>query len=303
MIRTVLGDIKESEMGITFCHEHIMMDLSRIRNETDSVLSIVDDMEEELNHAVKKGLKTVVEVSNLGMGRNVVGLKKISEDLGIHIVASTGFYKEEYYPNLVFEESIDKISEGFIKEIEIGIKDTNIKAGIIAEIGTSYKKISPVEKKVFTAAAKAHLKTGVPISTHCELGTMASEQVELLLNEGVNPSKLIIGHMDLNEDIDEIIRILKKGVNVAFDTIGKNSYTKEENRIKNLLTILDKGYINSIVLSQDITRKSYLQKNGGIGFTYIFDNFIPRLKENGFTTELLEQMLIKNPSRILNFIK
>lgn len=300
MIRTVLGDIKESEMGITYCHEHIMMDLSNVRKDTDSVLDIVDDMKEELKYPIQKGLKAIVEVTNIGMGRNVLELKKISQDLGIHIIASTGFYKEEYYPEFVFEESIDDISDRFIKEIQVGIGDTGIKAGIMAEIGSSYKNISPVEKKVFKAVAKAHLETGAPISTHCELGTMASQQVELLLNEGVKPDKLIIGHMDLNKDIDELIRILKKGVNVAFDTIGKNSYMKEESRIKNLITILDKGYINNIVLSQDITRKSYLRKNGGIGFSYILDNFIPRLKDNGFTTKKLEQMLIKNPAKILN---
>lgn len=300
MIRTVLGDIKESDLGITLCHEHIMMDLSSVRKETDSILNEVDDMKQELRYAIDLGLNGVIEVSNRGMGRNVVNLKKISEDLGAHIIASTGFYKEEYYPESVLKGSIDEISEGFIKEIQVGIEDTNIKAGIIAEIGSSYQKITPAEKKVFMAAAKAHLKTGTPISTHCELGTMAGEQVELLLNEGVNPDKLIIGHMDLNKNVNELINIVKQGVNIAFDTIGKNNYMEEEIRIKNLLTILDKGYINHVVLSQDITRKSHLRKNGGIGFGYIFQRFIPRLKENGFTTAIIDQMMRRNPARILN---
>lgn len=301
MIRTVLGDISNSNLGKTYCHEHLIMDLSHIRKENDSVLDNGEDIKFELLDAVEQGLNAIVEVTNIGMGRNVSLLKKISEDLGINIIASTGFYKKDYYTDFVYESSIEELCMLFVREIEEGIEDTEIKAGILAEIGSSYNIIEDIEKKVFIAAAKAHCKTGASISTHCELGTMAYEQVKLLLNEGVNPDKIIIGHMDLHNDIDELEKILKLNVNIAFDTIGKNNYNSEENRVKNLLTLIDKGYIKNILLSQDITRKSHLKKNNGTGYTYIFDTFIPNLLKVGVENSMINQMLVDTPARILDF--
>lgn len=300
MIRTVLGDVNPQDLGITYCHEHIIMDLSSVRLEQDSILSDRQDMESELQLAQQHGVASVIEVTNIGMGRNVVLLQEIARNLQLHIICSTGFYKEEYYPTYIISKSPAEISELMVREIQRGIGETNIRAGIIGEIGSSHNQITPLERKVFAGAAMAHLATGAPISTHCEMGTMAMEQTEILLGYGVPADKIILGHMDLNTDLQRARTVLQKGVTIAFDTIGKNRYRSNEERVQDVLTLLSEGYGEQIVLSQDLTRKSNLKKNGGQGYTYLFDEFIPALRQQGIQSADLAQMLIHNPARILN---
>lgn len=300
MIRTVLGDINPQALGLTYCHEHIIMDLSPVRHEQDSILSERQDMESELQLAQKHGVAAILEVTNIGMGRNVALLQEISRNLQLNIVCSTGFYKEEYYPAYIESKSVAEISELMVKEIQTGIDGTHIRAGIIGEIGSSHNKITSLERKVFEAAAMAHIATGAPISTHCEMGTMAEEQTTMLLRCGVKADKIILGHMDLNTDLHKARATLRQGVNIAFDTIGKNRYRSNEERVQDLLTLLSEGYGEQIVLSQDLTRKSNLKKNGGQGYTYLFDGFIPALQQQGIQSSDLEKMLIHNPARILN---
>jgi predicted metal-dependent phosphotriesterase family hydrolase len=301
MIRTVEKDIDYTELGVTYCHEHIIMDLSGIRKETDSVLSDLSEMVMELRLAGDLGVKSIVEVTNIGMGRNVILLQKAARQVNMNIICSTGFYKEDYYPEWIWQKSVTELAQLMIDEIQSGIDGTTIKAGIIAEIGSSFERISAAEEKIFQAAAKAHLKTGAPISTHCDMGTMAQQQAGLLLQEGVNADKVIIGHMDLNDNVAEILKILKNDFNVAFDTIGKNQFRHNEERIQALLKLLEAGYEDHILLSQDISRRSYLKKNGGQGYAYIFENFIPHLKKYGVEESALQKMMIENPARILDF--
>lgn len=300
MIRTVLGDVNPQTLGITYCHEHIIMDLSPVRLEQDSVLSDGPEMESELQLAQRHGVASVIEVTNIGMGRNAILLQEIARNLQLHIICSTGFYKEEYYPSYIARKSPAEIGALMAREIQTGIGDTNIRAGIIGEIGSSYNKITPLERKVFEGAAMAHLATGAPISTHCEMGTMATEQTEILLGYGVQADKIILGHMDLNTDLQRAHTVLRQGVTIAFDTIGKNRYRSNAERVQDLLALLSEGYGDQIVLSQDLTRKSNLKKNGGQGYTYLFDEFIPALQQQGIQSSDLNKMLIDNPARILN---
>jgi phosphotriesterase-related protein len=155
------------------------------------------------------------------------------------------------------------------------------------------------EEKVFRAAALAHEKTGVPISTHTTLGTYAWEQLVLLKSLGVDPSKLILGHLDLANDIDLILRVLDSGAYVEFDTIGKIKYLPDETRISFIKSCCDRGYVKQLLLSMDITRRSHLKANGGIGYAYLADTFLPRLREAGVSEQAIEDMLEHNPGNIL----
>ena len=242
MIETVLGRINKNQLGRTLCHEHLIMDLSSIRMDSDSILDNVEDISKELTLAKNIGLNSVIEVTNIGMGRNVKKLKEISKATGINVIASTGFYKEEYFPSYIKDKSEEQLCELMVKEIVEGIDGTDSKAGIIAEIGTSHGNITPLELKLFKAASMAHHKTNVSISTHCEMGTMGREQVKILTLNKVDLDRTIIGHMDLNPDIKELIYILEKGANIGFDTIGKENYLKDDDRLSKLLELIYRGF-------------------------------------------------------------
>ncbi|MGG3467304.1 phosphotriesterase-related protein [Neobacillus pocheonensis] len=300
-IRTVTGDLTPKQFGETMIHEHVVLDLSHIRQDDDPILANSEMLDRELERLKASGCGGIVEVTNHGMGRDVKSLRDISLKHHIPIVAATGYYIEKYYPSEVFEKSEDEIVELFVSEITDGVGNSDIRAGIISEIGSSLHEMTKTEEKVFRAACRAQIKTGAPLSTHCEMGTMGSAQLKIFKELGADLSKISIGHQDLNGNREEYEHLLNSGVYIQFDTIGKNTYRPEEERLSDLLYLLDKGYVKQLMLSCDITKKSYLKVNGGFGYEYLFTHFIPVLKEKGTSQEEITTMMVDNPRRFLSF--
>jgi predicted metal-dependent phosphotriesterase family hydrolase len=296
LIRTVLGDVSAERINQTMIHEHLIFQIP----EKDQALEEGEELTEELVLAKDAGCSAIIEMSARGMGRNPTGLKRLSEKLGLHIVCSTGYYFEKFYPAEVFEMSRSEISTLFVEEITVGIEGGPVKAGIIAEIGTSFKAVTVTEDKVFRAACDAQKQTGVPISTHCELGTMGKAQVRIFQEEEMDLSRVSIGHQDLNTDFNEQLAILQTGAYLQFDTIGKEAYRPDADRLFNLLRLLDKGYEKQIMLSVDLTRTAYFRGNGGFGYVHLFDRFLPELREAGADETVIDTLMIHNPRRFLS---
>ena len=281
--------------GYTLMHEHIFIDLSGIKKLDDCRLDCKNETIEEFKKLYENGVRNITEVTNIGMGRDVNYIKEVSEKSGINVICATGFYKEPFYPEFVYEKNEKELSEIMKNDILKGIDGTDIKAEIIGEIGSSKDIITETELKVFKSAIIAHLETGVPITTHTSLGTMGHEQVKLFKEYKVNTDKIVIGHVDLSGNVEYILEMLYNGVYVEFDTIGKNNYLPDDIRIEMLKEIEKRELIDRVFLSMDITRKSNMEYKGGIGYNYIFNVFIPKLKEAGIKENSIEKMLKINP--------
>lgn len=287
--------------GYTLMHEHMFIDLSKVKNNLDCRLDAKEQMIEEMKKLYSKGVRNIVEVTNMGMGRDVKYIEDISKESKINYILATGFYKVPFLPDFVEEKSIDELAQMMINDIEIGIDGTNMKASIIGEIGTSKDVMLPLEEKVFLAAIKVHKKTNIPITTHTTLGTYGDKQIELFKKHNVDLSKVVIGHVDLSGDIKYILSLLKEGVYVEFDTIGKNNYLSDDLRVEMLKQIEEAGYIDKVFLSLDITRKSNMEYMGGIGYSYLFDVFIPKMLEKGISNSSIEKMLKINPQNFFGY--
>lgn len=285
--------------GITYMHEHVTIDLSGIKKDLDCRLDAFDETVEEFKELRKKGVTTILDVTNRGMGRNLEYALKVQEKSGVKIIFSTGYYKEPFLPEEVYNVSEKELIGIMVKEIVEGIEGSGIKAEVIGEIGTSKGAITPIERKLLAAGARAQTETGRPVSTHTTLGTLGLEQIEILKENGADLNKVIIGHVDLSGDIDYILKLIDAGVYVAFDTIGKINYMPEEKRLSMLKEICKRGLSDRVVMSMDITRKSHLKIRGGLGYSYLLDTFIPYIKENGINEKDIENMLINNASDIL----
>lgn len=283
------------DIGYTLIHEHLTINLSRLKEDDDAKLDDVDSLIEDLKELKKSGIDTIVDVTNIGMGRDIERIKYISDISNMNVILSTGFYKEPFLPEIVYKSSVKELADIFIDEIINGIDGTNYKASVIGEIGTSKEEIKEVERKIFEAAAIAHNETGVPIITHTTLGLLGLEQIKIFKNMKVNLEKVVIGHVDLNIDMDYYLILLDNGCYLAFDTIGKTNYQPDELRAISIKKLIDKGFINKILLSLDISRKSYLKNYGGFGHSYIVEKFIPLLKNNGLTEEDIKTILYRNP--------
>ncbi len=283
--------------GICYCHEHLHIDLSRIKKDKDTHLNEREVLKEELDELYKKGVSRIVEVTNRGMGRNINDIIYLEEKSNIEVLVGTGYYIKEFFPKEVEEFTAEQLAKILIEEINIGIDGTNKKASLIGEIGTSYNQFHPLEKKVFLASTIAQKESGVPISTHTSLSTMALAQIKLFEEEGINLEDVTIGHCDLRDNMDTILEIIDKGAYVQFDTIGKNSYYPDEKRVKNIIELKKRGLLNRLMLSMDITRKSHLKVNGGLGFSYLLDTFVPMLRQGGLSEKEIDMMLIENPRK------
>ena len=283
--------------GYTWAHEHLHIDLSGFKNNLDCRLDQYDLICQEMKDLRALGVRNIIEMTNRYMGRNPQFMLDLMRDSGINVVACTGYYQDAFFPEHVATRSVEQLAQEMIDEIVIGIDNTTLKAGIIAEIGSRDGVITPLEEKVFIAAARAHNETGRPISTHTSFSTMGLEQLALLQAQGVDLSRVVIGHCDLKDNLDGILQMIDLGAYVQFDTIGKNNYYPDEKRIDMLNALRQRGLLNRVMLSMDITRRSHLKANGGNGYDYLLTTFIPQLRQSGFSQADVDTMLRDNPSQ------
>ncbi|MET6594366.1 phosphotriesterase-related protein [Citrobacter portucalensis] len=283
--------------GYTWVHEHLHIDLSGFKNNLDCRLDQYDLICQEMKDLRALGVSNIIEMTNRYMGRNPQFMLDLMRETGINVVACTGYYQDAFFPEHVAARSVEQLAQEMVDEIVIGIDGTELKAGIIAEIGSSEGVITPLEEKVFIAAARAHIETGRPFSTHTSFSTMGVEQLVLLQAHGVDLSRVTVGHCDLKDNLDNILRMIDLGAYVQFDTIGKNNYYPDEKRIGMLHELRNRGLLNRVMLSMDITRRSHLKANGGNGYDYLLTTFIPQLRQSGFSQADVDTMLRDNPSQ------
>lgn len=282
--------------GYTYAHEHTTIDLSSLKKTEDTILNTFEETLKEYEELYKKGVRNIIDVTVRGMRRNPKYVKKIAEKTGINIVQSTGWYQDRFLPGYINTATVEELAKMMINDIKIGIDDSEVKAQLIGEIGTSKNQMTDRERKVFSAATLAQKATGVPITTHTTLGTFGKEQIEFFKNHNVDLSRIVIGHVDLTGDSEYVLSLLKEGVYVEFDTVGKENYMPDHTRVEMLRRIEAEGFQDKVFLSMDITRRSHLKAFGGLGYAYLLDTFIPMMKESGISNSFIEKMLIKNPS-------
>lgn len=286
--------------GYTLMHEHVTIDLSGVKKDEDCHLDCYGETVKEFKKLYEYGVRNVVEVTNIGMGRDIAYIQRVEKETGINIVKSTGCYKVPFIPKEMTKLSTEELADIMVHEIEEGFAGFKEHAQMIGEIGTSNMEWKEEERKLFDAAILAHKRTGKPIYTHTTLSTLALEQARYLVENGANPKKVVIGHVDLSGDVEKIAEVLKTGVNVGFDTIGKNNYLPDEKRIEMLIELEKQGFLGQVVLSEDLTRKSHLKYKGGIGYTYLFETFLPKLRAAGMKEESIDICLRKNPKKIMD---
>ncbi len=285
-ITTVTGEVAVEaargapQPGIALIHEHLSCDLSRSFG-PEYVLSDETVMTRELAAAREGGVRLMVDCGNSGHGRDPLFLRRISAESGVLIVASTGHYREGFFPAYVETDSPAQLAERMLTEIRAGIEGTDVRAGAIAEIGTSGAEATPSERKVFEAAAMAQADSGVPLMTHTAEGLCWRQQLDMLRAARADLNRVVIGHMDCTDDGDAHRAIIEAGAWLGFDRINSLRWQSDDVRINSLLDLIEDGYAGRIVLSHDIASTTRLRSGGGPGYTAIRDVLLPRLRDRG----------------------
>ena len=321
LIQTVTGPITAEQMGRTFCHEHLIIgyagwegDLTRSGPfDPDAA---VREITAQLRPQAEAGLGTVVDATPNDCGRDPIVLRRVSEETGVNVICSTGYYYElaggSMYFKLraIFHDPVQELYELMTAEITEGIADTGIRAGVI-KAASGKDVISDYERNVLTAAAKAGRDTDTVIITHTEEGTCAVEQAKLLIAEGARPEKIQIGHVGTQTDLDYYRRILDTGVYIAFDRLGIEGMMgmlSDAERAKVVARLIREGYGGRILLSQDAIgykKGSPTVRSGANAdlipnhhWGNIFSVFTPLLLEEGVSMAEIDRMLIDNPARL-----
>ena len=298
-IMTVLGPIRPDEAGVTLTHEHIIARPPNYLDETRDPDLILDDPHAalaELEDLYSAGGRTVVDATTAAYGRDIRLLHWVAARAPVHLVAVTGNHNDVIAGRHLAGKSADDVAAICIAEITEGIDGTDIRAGAIMA-GTSFNQITPAEEIALRGAARAQTATGAAIVTHCDRGTMAREQLEILIAEGVDPTRVILCHQDFRLVEEHLIGLLDAGAWVSFDQVSKTTYAPDTERAAMIARLVQAGFGHRLLISGDLARRSYLRAHGGApGLVYLVESFPLALMDAGLTAPDVRRLLVDNPA-------
>jgi phosphotriesterase-related protein len=295
VVRTVRGDIAPADLGACDAHEHLFLVTPA---QPGDEFSNVEKAIEEARTLQDAGAAALVDWTPIGLGRDLEGLRRVSEETGLHVVASTGLHREVHYApdDPVRGETIEALAERFAAEIE----SAEIACGII-KIGASYHRLTPFERNTFEAAASAHERTGAPLGVHTEHGTMGLELVELLGSLGVPAGSVVLAHLDRNPDAGEHAETAAAGAWLQLDGPGRTRYWPDSTILELIAELASGGHADRLLVGGDTGRASMFRAyGGGPGLDYVFRRFKPRL-ERELGAALSDQIFVANPGQAFAF--
>lgn len=313
-IRTVLGDVEPAKLGITYVHEHLIIDSPLIVDRWPHIhLFSVDDAVAELEPCVAAGVGGIVDAMPAASGRGPVRLAEISRRSGVHVIACTGLHTSKYYegqrwtseesPEVLAAFFIDDVLEGIDRYDYMGpvVRRTPYRAGIL-KVGVLEDTPTARDVRVFEAAAIAHARTGVPILTHCEGGRGAMEQVELLQRLGVPLDRVVISHTDKIKDLAYHRDLLATGVFLEYDQASRQGEDSVVGTGGIVAAMVAEGHVDRLMLSGDTAgRAMWSTIGGGLGLAWIAVRFVEILAALGIDGAAIDTMLRTNPARFLAF--
>lgn len=298
-IHTVLGAIEPAALGRTLMHEHIICDVYRVTGRLNELLNDEALAIDELRLLRQAGGSALVEVTTTDLGRDSAALRRVAEATELHIIMGAGWYRQPYYPPEIDKLPTNQLADIIIAELTEGVAGTGIRAGIIGEIGIDLDYASAQEERVLRAAARAQLATGAPLTTHASMYPVGLAQLDILQDEGVDMSRVIIGHCDTYLEQAYHLAILEAGAYVQFDTVGRNHMNPDSRRAEAFVELLLLGWRDRLLLSSDRCHRSDLCAFGGVGYGYVFSDFFDMLRAKGLDDETLDAITIDNPQRVL----
>lgn len=301
IIMTVKGPVSTDQMGIWLTHEHILVDFIGADSISDSRYHRSDVITRSLpflRQIKEQGCRTFVECTPAYLGRDPLILKSLSDSTGLNIITNTGYYganNNKYIPAFAFNESAEQLAQRWMGEWEQGIGNTGIKPGFI-KTAVNSDSLSGFHKKLITAAALTHLKTGLTIASHTGSAVPAFEQLEILEKEGVAPDAFIWVHASSEKNPSRLIEAASKGAWISLDNLNDSNVEKLLSIIK---TLKENNLLHRVLLSHDAGWYDPSKENGGKyrGYTTLFEKLIPALKTERFTAGEIDQILVINPAK------
>jgi phosphotriesterase-related protein len=334
-IVTVLGVVREEEVGHTQMHEHVLCDLSGYVSESDRQLSgpvgltnyystrvdrnnahdmMLDshtDAIEALRDYSMAGGSVLVDATPRGLGRNPEGLREIALASGTHIVMGCGYYVGSFHPEATASMSEDDVYQEIVDDLQVGVGPQRIRAGIIGEIGLSWPAQDD-EVKVLRAAARAQRSTGAALLIHPGRSAEApAHHLSVVAAAGGDISRTIMCHIDRTLfSFEEMESLAETGCILEFDLFGtESSYyppdptvdlPNDGTRVHYIRRLIEAGYGHQILIAEDVCRKSQLKPHGGEGYDHILKRVVPLMRRRRITDEHIRQITRDTPRQLLS---
>lgn len=317
VVQTFRGPVAPDRLGTTLVHEHVFvgsteLDVNHPHPEWDESAAS-DRAARQLAELYRLGVRTVVDLTVLGLGRNVGRVVRVAQRVPVHLIASTGYYTSNVLPSFFATHGPgrlvggpDPLVEFFVGDIEVGISGTGVRAAML-KVVTDADGITEDVARVMAAAAVAHQQTGVPITTHSrpDLRNGLAQQ-EFLRARGVAPERVVIGHSGDTEDLAYLRELMDNGSTIGMDRFGMEHVLPDERRVAVVLALLRLGYADRMVLSHDAASFSRVTPpswRAACAPHWHYENIprriLPMLRAGGATETDIEQMTVRNPARLL----
>jgi phosphotriesterase-related protein len=355
-IVTVTGRIDPDSLGTTMTHEHLFIDTvdalytkpdsavdRRLAREPVSMETLpyvrrnamqhrdnmrLDSPEEavdEVERYVQAGGDAIVDVTPKNAGEDPRAVRRVANATGVTVVHGTAYYVRPVHPDRIDRMSVDEIAAEFVDDVETGIDDTDVRAGLIGEIGLS-GRIHEAERKVARAAARAALRTGASVNFHPPGRTEHSQRdrtyptsrwcleiLDLVEEEGLPPDRVVMSHMDRTvfEDLTYQRRLAERGAYLEYDLWGMeasldqygDAYMSDSRRLEFVTELIDDGHADRLLFSQDVYTKLQRTAYGGFGYAHVLEHVVPLLKKRGVDSDVIDRILVDNPRSVLAFVE
>jgi predicted metal-dependent phosphotriesterase family hydrolase len=296
-IMTVRGEILSSDLGICLSHEHLFVDWYRVDRNPDHWLDHMGSAVDDLKHYKQIGGSSLIDLTNLGLGRDPKRIKQAAELADVNVIMGCGWYREPFYPADINKRTLNDLTEQLIADIENGVD--GIRPGVIGEIGADREFVSGVEERVLRAAARAAKHTSLAVITHAIKSRVGLDQLEILKDEGLPLNRVPISHCDSFMHFDYHEGIANLDAYVSFDSNNARNPLTQRLRVEAVLNLVEKGLADRVLLSQDVCKADHRREAGGPGYSYVLEVMIPQLLTKGLTQDHIDKFMVHNPRRLL----
>ena len=316
-VNTVRGAVDAETLGRTLMHEHVFVRSPEVASNWptgwDRATRVAQAVErlEELKQA---GIDTIVDLTVVGLGRDIEVVQEVADQVELNIVVATGLYTYNDLPHYFDYRSaqfrptgVDMLDDFFLHDIEEGIAGSGVRPGIL-KCATDKPGLTPGVERVLRAVARVHRKTGLPISTHTDAATRRGlDQQRIFGDEGVDLGRVVIGHSGDSTDLDYLRELLQAGSTLGMDRFGVDAYCPTPQRVETVARLCESGWARGMVLSHDagchmdwFDDEFLHQVQPNWNFLHISRDVLPALEARGVGDEQVQTMLVDNPRRILD---